>query len=130
MRTFAPSFGTISGTRGCALYHRSNSELGLAAAVCAIEAEMAFSAATLSRADSTTADAAAAVKSTMTAIACGLTSRARALRRKRRGKVVIGNVVAAPEMMNSPTIATSAVRQSVFFKQKTAYEMYARYSTT
>src|SRR6185295_10158900 len=94
--TLAPSAGTISGTRGCDTYQRSNSDrwscVGTGAAVAAADADGSPAAATLepSRGKKASVEAAPAKNSTATVSASGLAAKTRTSREARRGSVVIG----------------------------------------
>src|SRR5437867_8935377 len=107
MRTFAPSDGMMSGTRGGEAYQRSNSErwscVGTGAVVAAAPASA--DAMTTSRGKKASVDAAPAKKITITTSASGLANTTRASRAARRGNVVIGKDVAAPDTMNNPITA-------------------------
>src|SRR5262249_3428243 len=113
---------TMSGMRGCAAYQRSNSERLSVDAACATALALAPSAIAFSRANSATAEPAPTRNTTMTAIATGVTKEVFTSRKNRFGKVVIGNDVAAPDTMNRPTTATSAVKHSGQYTFSTANE--------
>src|SRR5580765_5492086 len=126
MSTFAPSDGTTRGTRGCAAYQRSNS--ALLSASCA-GAWAAGSSAAPSRGKNATTETAPPRNSTATTRASGLVMASRKSRKARRGKVVIGNEVTAPETRNSPTTAASVARHSTQYTLRIANDTYIRYST-
>src|SRR5262245_53526888 len=114
MRTFGPSFGMTSGTRGCDAYQRSNSAAWLSDGACgaAVVSVPAAPAVTVSRGKNASAEAAPAKNRTTSAIARGLPASTRASLSARRGNVVIGTDVAAPETTNSPITAAYVVRQT------------------
>src|SRR6185295_9687442 len=117
MRTFAPSAGMISGTRGCDAYQRSNSDRwscvgtgAVAAAAPGSPDAVPFDAA--SRGKKASVEAAPAKNSTATVSASGLVAKTRTSREARRGSVVIGKDVAAPDIRKSPITAAYVVRHS------------------
>src|SRR3954470_9644977 len=111
-----------SGTRGCDAYHRSNSERWSWVAAGTVPAAVDGSAAAAtapSRGKKASVLAAPAKNSTAMMSASGLARKTRVSRAARRGNVVIGKVVAAPETRNSPITAAYVVRHS----KQTAWRM-------
>src|SRR4051794_11973880 len=92
--TFAPSAGTISGTRGWEAYHRSNSERWSCVGTGAADADWSPAAAAPSRGNQASVDAAPAKNRMAMTIARGLLANTRASRTARRGSVVMGKEVA------------------------------------
>src|SRR5580765_8551346 len=86
--------------------------------------------ATGSRGNSTSVITAAANTTTASATATGLPKKTRRSRDARRGKVVMGKVVAAPDTINSPITAAYVVRHSGQYIFNRTNDMYPRYSTT
>src|SRR4051794_22457317 len=70
--------------------------------------------------------AAPAQNNTAIITAIGLPTRTRRSRAARRGKVVMGNEVAAPDMTNSPTTAAYVIRHSRQYVFRMNIDAYAR----
>ncbi len=129
MRTLAPSRGTTIGTRGVAVMKRSNSDC-CAWVAAGAEAGVADVVPLPSRGKNASVDAAPPRNSTATMMATGLPMNTRRSRTARRGKVVIGNGVVAPERKNSPTTPAAMIRQSTQTAFNTTNDTYSKYRTT
>src|SRR6185436_18399615 len=104
----------MSGTRGCEAYHRSNSDFCVSVGWAAGAAAWPLAAASVeaSRGKNASVVAAPAKNRTASVRASGLVANRRASRDARRGNVVMGKDVAAPDTRNSPMTAAYVVRQS------------------
>src|SRR5829696_5427984 len=105
----------MSGTRGCEAYHRSNSDFCVSvgwAAGAAVWPLAAAASVDASRGKNARVVAAPAKNRSVSVSASGLVTKSRASRDARRGNVVMGKDVAAPDTRNSPMTAAYVVRQS------------------
>src|SRR5437899_7310486 len=108
MSTLAPSAGMMSGTRGAVAMNRSISDC-----CAAVIGSAAGGGGGPSRGKKATADAAAPRNTMVTAMASGLPLQRRTSWAARRGSVVMGKVVAAPEIRNSAITAAYVVRHRI-----------------